>query len=136
MTVVHDLPPRWPEFVETFGLTRETVERRSIAFTFGTRVYFLPDRPMSAELAAHEKVHMRQQRDQVNEWWDRYFVDPEFRASQELEAHRVGLATYRKREKDRNMIARFAYEIAVDLAGGLYGDAFRTPGDAYEALTR
>ena len=59
-------------------------------FTYGKAIYAPRglDRK-NKPLIAHEKVHMRQQRNAVEHWWDRYLADPTFRLWQEVPAYHM-----------------------------------------------
>lgn len=91
-------------------------------FTYGDTVYNPSGGTLSAELVAHEAVHIKQQAAGAEEWWARYLEDEQFRLEQELEAHRAEYQAFCAREKDRNQRNRYLFTIAARLASPMYGN--------------
>lgn len=68
---------------EVFGVNWDM----GIIITYGDTVYCKFDLP--DHLIVHEQTHIDQQSVYgVEKWWDRYFIDKDFRLSQEVEAYR------------------------------------------------
>lgn len=72
-------------------------------------------------LLSHEAVHVKQQDGNPDAWWERYFVDVEWRVEQELAAYREQYRTFKILRTDRNERARYAVGLAGFMAGPLYG---------------
>lgn len=102
-----------------------------VVFTYGdtchTKSGTLPE-----WLVPHEEVHSRQQVD-PEEWWERYFIDPQFRFEQELEAYQVQYKWILEHYKDRNKQAQFLNKFASDLSGQMYGNLL-THSKAYRRI--
>jgi hypothetical protein len=113
MRIIHGKPPIWDLAVSLLGADERTV------FTYGSDVYVPGGGELGPELIAHEAVHVAQQTDPVV-WWNRYFESPEFRVEQELPAYRAQYADFCKRNKDRNVRARYLVYLAGVMAGPLY----------------
>lgn len=100
---------------------------KNTVFTYGTDIYTV--RPLEEPLYRHEVLHVIQQMQMKggpDAWWDKYFDDPEFRLSQELDAYRVQYLTAKKYIKDRNQLFRYLHDISVTLASDLYGNLLST----------
>jgi len=110
----HTKPPNWDKLVELFG-----VSWGKTVVTYGDTCYCA--NPLSLDLEVHEAVHAVQQSNPV-EWWDRYYVDKEFRLSQEIEAYKAQTKFLRKYVKDRNQLHRRLDSISRDLSGAMYGN--------------
>lgn len=121
-------PPIYAKAQELWGVKMED----GVVFTYGDTCHTitgnLPD-----WLAAHEIVHTRQQTN-PQEWWDKYFIDADFRFSQELEAYREQYKWIKKRVKDRNSCARWLNKFATDLSSPMYGGIV-TYSEAFEAIS-
>lgn len=73
-------------------------------------------------LIAHEETHAKYQEEMgLEEWWDRYLRDKQFRFDQELEAYQVQYRHYCKNVSDRNRRVRFLDFIATSLSSKMYG---------------
>lgn len=84
MRISTEKPPNWDKIVKQFGDRWDT----GVIVTYGDTAYHHKN-GFALDLHTHEETHMRQQRDMgVEEWWHRYFIDPTFRLTQELEAYR------------------------------------------------
>ncbi len=125
-----EYPPNYKAIAKTFKIKGRT----DIVFTYGYKLYIPSgDRP-DKHLMKHEETHARQQAEMgAEEWWARYFVDPQFRFVQELEA-------YRNQYRSMNTLpleTRIPYlqHIATDLAGPMYGDMMSV-ADAKTEITR
>lgn len=127
--IKHEYPPNLAQIETAFGPVGPTV-----IFTYAPHIYVPNGDRLSKPLIAHEEVHLRQQCDDPEMWWERYLADPEFRFQEELEAHRAEWATARRIIRDRNRSARILTAIARRLASPLYGSlvSFREAKAAIE----
>lgn len=119
LRIVNEKPPVYDRCKVQFGVDWD----QGIVITYGdtihTKVMNLP-----ADIILHESVHIEQQRAYGKEaWWDRYFVDPDFRKSQETDAYREQGRFLRKTIGDRNRRFRILNKIATNMAV-YYGDIF------------
>lgn len=131
-TIVKDYPPNFGVILQVFPNSKKP----GVIFTYGDKVYNPSNVSMSPALLAHEAVHVRQQSrdgETPEAWWLLYLNSPEFRYEQELEAHRVELAVYKK-TNNRHFSRKYAKDIAVRLAGPLYGNGIKTK-EAHNAIT-
>ena len=119
MKILTTRPPVADKIKEVFGTE---FDDGNIIVTYGDDVYtksgYLPP-----DLFAHEIIHVMQQTKMTPiQWWVRYFEDPEFRLSQELEAYRNQYTYYLDNIKDRNILYRELVRISRGLAGPTYGN--------------
>ena len=83
ITYSHEKPPIYERCVQKFGVDWD----KGVIFTYGDTVYSKNE--LDEDLKAHEATHVRQQTEMGKDvWWDKYFADPKFRLSQEVEAYR------------------------------------------------
>lgn len=91
-------------------------------FVYGDTCYC--KKPLTPDGIVHETVHTKQQTD-PEAWWKRYYSDPQFRFSQELEAYQAQWRFVRRYIRNRrtlDMAHDFLHSIAADLSGPLYGN--------------
>jgi len=110
-----------------FGIYERAVKQfevdfeKGIIFTIGNKIYTNQD--LSEDVIIHETTHIKQQSDYgVEEWWDKYFEDDEFRFTQELEAYRNQYNFFQKTCKDRNKVFELLKFCAKCLSGTMYGN--------------
>lgn len=127
MKIIHENPPFIDEARNVFRLPAGAI------FTFGDMIYNPSKNPIDEPLMMHEAVHSRQQGDKPQEWWQRYLVDKDFRLSQELPAYQVQFHAYKKLDKNRERVHRFAMRLARDLSSDQYGNIISFNG-AYQAI--
>jgi len=88
-------------------------------FTYGDTIYF--DRELPYDLVAHEITHVfQQEKEGVENWWDKYFKSKNFRLKQEAEAYHNQYEAVR-----RNDLVKAAFTLtrnAEELSGKLYGE--------------
>lgn len=83
--ILTEKPPIYERCVEVFGINWDD----GVIFTYGENIYCKDQALLSPDLLVHEETHIRQQMAMGKDiWWDRYFVDKEFRLSQEVEAYK------------------------------------------------
>jgi hypothetical protein len=116
MKIEHNTkPPIYNKCVEVFGVNWDD----GVIFTYGDTIYCkneIPDYKI-----AHESTHIKQQGNNPDEWWARYFVDTEFRLQQEIEAYLAENKILNK-IKDRNARFRIKDFNARCLSGKMYGN--------------
>lgn len=94
----------------------------NVIFTYGDTIFNPSGNLITEDLIKHESIHTEQQGDNPDAWWDRYFVDKEFRLSQEVEAYQAQFVVMKKFVKDRNVLNKHLIRIASDLSGKIYGN--------------
>lgn len=115
MKIVVDRPPVWDRCEKVFPLSGYEI------FAYGDIIYNPGGFKIPQWLIDHEKVHQKQQGEDVEGWWDRYLVDAEFRYEMEFEAHQAEYRSYCRHVKDRNARAGYLIIVAKKLAAPLYG---------------
>lgn len=71
---------------------------------------------------AHEETHLAQQAGaNLEEWWEKYIADKEFRLRMETEAYQAESKWIEKNIRDRNVKYTLRHRIAVDLSSTIYG---------------
>jgi hypothetical protein len=77
-------PPVYQRCREVFGVDWN---KQKLVITYGDTIY-CKNVPVSDDLVVHESTHIKQQLAMGKEiWWEKYFVDKDFRLSQEKEAY-------------------------------------------------
>ena len=77
---------------------------------------------LTADIIEHEIIHLKQQQEiGLETWWDKYLSDNAFRLSMELPAYRRQYKYLKSIKTDRNQIARWMHEWALNLSGKGYG---------------
>ena len=110
-------PPNINKIRERFGEIPN-----SVVFTYGDILYAPKGKNIPKNLRVHEKVHMKQQGDDPEGWWDKYLTDVDFRLEQEVEAYKKQFGFYRSTCKIKSRIPLFLNRIAKDLSGSIYGN--------------
>jgi len=112
-------PPNIEEIAAAFPLLSQQI---GPVFAYGDRIYVPDGGVLPAWLLAHEIVHcMRQQEMGVEAWWNRYFIDREFRYNEELLAHTAEYQHYISKTSASRQQKRAALKIAAKrLANPLY----------------
>ena len=90
-------------------------------FAWDGTIYNPSGGPVSSALISHEKVHFKQQDGDPEAWWEKYLADVDFRLEQEIESHRAEYKEFCKGVRQRETRVRYLSEIALRLAGPLYG---------------
>jgi TPP-dependent pyruvate/acetoin dehydrogenase alpha subunit len=115
LTISREKPPVYDELHEKFGVEWN----KGVIITYGKTVHCKYKIPKQKK--AHERVHIKQQKDPVK-WWKRYIEDVEFRREQEIEAYKKEVQWIRenikgfKHKKDR------IDKIVQDICSSMYGD--------------
>jgi hypothetical protein len=117
MIILNEYPPLIDKIDEIFH-----TRGKEIIYAWGDKIYnplgvHIPD-----FLIAHEEVHGKRQGDNIEDWWQRYMLDIEFRYQEELHAHAREFKIRSQGVKDRNEINRLLMFSANRLAAPLYGN--------------
>ena len=117
MIISNEKPKIYDRLHKAFGVEWEKGLIIANAGTIHTAVKFLPPAKI-----AHEEVHFIQQsKMNIDEWWEKYLAEPEFRLQMELEAYRAEVRYINKFIKNRNLAYQLKHDIAVTLASSVYG---------------
>lgn len=122
-TVTSERPPEhiYQKAREIFG-DKVNFENGTV-FTYGNKIHIYDKSRLDTPLFHHEAVHVRQQTKMgVEMWWSKYFLDKEFRLSQELEAYTRQVKSIKKHIKDRNRRAMYIHQICKDISSSMYGN--------------
>ena len=71
-TISNEYPPNYEEIKKAFNLVK------GVVFTYGNTIYNPDNIKINKLLLEHEKVHIRQQGTNPEEWWKRYLIDKDF----------------------------------------------------------
>lgn len=117
MEVVQGYPPNYEKIKAAFD-----IGDRKVVFTYGQTIYNPHRDIVSDHLRVHETVHMRQQLEMgIEEWWDKYIEDAEFRWEQEVEAY-AHQYNFMKKACSNRVLKDFLFSIASDLSSPIYGN--------------
>ena len=109
-------PPNWEEIIKHFPVDFD----RGVIVTYGSHIYCKYD--LRDDKLVHEKTHIKQQKDYgVEKWWERYYIDKEFRLSQEMEAYKNEIEWVKKNITDRNKRHLMTRQIFTDISSPMYG---------------
>jgi len=115
--ISNEKPAIYDKLHEAFGVEWTAGLIIANAGTIHTAVKFLPPAKI-----AHEEVHFIQQsKMNIDEWWEKYLADPEFRLRMETEAYQAEVRYINKFIKDMNLAYQMKHDIAVTLASSVYG---------------
>lgn len=131
MKIVYAKPPNYERVANAFNLE----DHPGVIFTYGNKIYVPAGDKLKIDkpLMRHEETHARQQRDiGIEEWWDKFITEPEFRLSQELEAYREQYRNMADLSVDQRM--GYLNHICGDLSGEMYGNIM-THEEARVAIT-
>lgn len=130
MKIIRAYPPNYNAIAGAFPFIKG---RPGILYAWGDRIYNPSGADVPFWIMKHEETHgLRQQSCRlaghcdmvdvrIEDWWDRYIAEPQFRLQEELAAHREEWKAYISRvpnQKDREM---YLTMIAQRLSGKLYG---------------
>lgn len=102
---------------EMFGVRFED----GIIFTYGTEIHTKFQLP--EHLIIHEMTHVDQQLAMgVDKWWHKYFENPDFRLTQELEAYQRQYKWAKSNIKDRTEVFNILEHCVKCLSGKMYGN--------------
>ena len=115
LRIVQEQPPIIDTARRVFRLPEGAI------FCWGDTLYNPSGNLIDFPTMKHEETHSKQQGNDPDKWWQRYFTDNNFRKGQELEAYRVQYKEAQKLIKDRNALFRYVLRIAGDFASEMYG---------------
>lgn len=112
------LPPNYPAIAAAFPAARAA----NVIFAYGDIIYTSSGKEIGPHLRVHEQIHGdRQSALGVEEWWERYLIDPDFRYHEELLAHRAEYKSMTESAFNRNQRRAALKIVAQRLASPLYG---------------
>lgn len=110
-------PPIYERLKARFGVSWD----KGIAITYGDTVY--SKYPIDKILASHEEVHVWQQAQMgVEEWWNLYLNNDNFRLNQEVQAYKRQIEAIKTFIKDKNQAFLAIRKIYLDLSSDMYGN--------------
>lgn len=115
MKIIVGYPPNIEKIRKRFDMKDFTP-----VFAWGNILYNPSGLPIPDDLMIHEQQHETQQKDKVEEWWNQYLTNDNFRLWQEVEAYRAQYKFVRDKT-DRKSSRNFLRLIAQNLASSLYG---------------
>lgn len=95
---------------------------KTAIFTYGDTIYNPNKSYLDPFVIAHETLHRSQQKENPEDWWNKYLSDGNFRLSQEIPAYQVQYSLLSKTLKNRDQIALWLHHLATDLSGEMYGN--------------
>ena len=119
-------PPNIDKIKEKLDITDEMIKNKKIIFCYGDTVYNPTFSDIPDHQIAHEQVHVRQQQNKPDEWWELYLNDVDFRLSQEIEAYKAQYQYVKRFIKDRNLLNKYALTFAGYLSDEIYGNLITT----------
>ncbi len=117
MKIINKLPPIYNKIIKS-----DLKPNKYTIYTYGDVIYNPNNLNIPDDLIVHESIHSRQQIHNVDEWWNKYLLNKEFRLNQELEAY---VAQYRficMKVKDRNQRNKILLDICNILSSEIYGN--------------
>lgn len=115
--LIHNKPAIYDVLKDKFGVNWDD----GIIITYAPDIYC--KFPLTEFKVEHEITHITQQEKYgVDEWWNRYLIDVEFRLSQEIEAYLNEARLIKKKVKDRNKRFLYIQQISKDLSSSIYGN--------------
>ena len=116
-----------PNIIKISAVLPAAINDTSIVYTYDGKIYTPGNLYLPNDLVHHEMVHMRQQGDDPDGWWDSYLEDVEFRFDQELEAY-TAQWEYIKNDPSFNRERRRAFKtfIAESISSPMYGNIIST----------
>jgi len=115
MKIIVDYPPNFELIKAAFPLVKENV------FAYAPDIYNPNKNYLDPIVIKHEEVHIKQQGDNPEQWWQRYIVDSAFRFSQEAEAYQDQYKNLQKLTKGRTKLFNWLHTLAKDLSSPVYG---------------
>ena len=134
MTIIlNEKPPNYEEIKKHFPFNE-----RDTIFCYGDKIYNPAGIQIAQAFIEHEETHMRQQRDIGGPeiWWNRYFVEPDFRLTQELEAYGRQYWFFCTKNHDRNDRVRYLWQLSSIMRSPMYKVGNISHNDVVRAITR
>ena len=117
LEIVKDFPPFYGHIIN-YGMK----PREDTIYPFGLRIYNPSGLPIPDDIMIHEAMHIRQQGNDPQAWWEKYLTDKGFRLSQEIEANREQYKFICKAVKDRNKRFKALDAICRNVSSEIYGN--------------
>lgn len=112
-----ETPPNYKAIAKTFDIK----DKPGVVFTYGDKLFIPSGNEPDKPLLRHEECHARQQNAMgIEEWWNKYLVDPGFRFTEELQAYREQYRAMASLPLEQRI--GYLNHIAGDLAGEMYGN--------------
>jgi len=118
MIISNTFPPNYDKIIKAIPAVKK---QPRIIFTYGDTIHVPLPTNLPTELIKHEELHRdRQAEIGVDEWWNKYLADPEFRFQEELASYRIQYHWAEMYRKDvREAILN---DISKHLSGSMYGN--------------
>lgn len=113
----NEYPPNYSEILVAFS----DIEKFKPIFAYGDTIYNPFKRAIPADIVFHESIHMRQQGNYPDIWWNQYLNNEEFRLNQELEAYGEQYAFVVRNIPSNKMNKAALFSMAQALSGESYG---------------
>ena len=117
MKIIVKYPPNYKDICNKLGI----IPGHSTVYCWGDVIYNPSDITIPLDVIIHESVHGEQQGTKVEEWWDRYLSDGEFRLSQEIPAYHKQYLYLSKIVKG-DALFKILHQLAAVLSGSLYNN--------------
>ena len=116
MLILNAKPPIWDEAHKHFD-----IDDSATFYAYGDTIYNPAGIHVPEYIVIHEEVHMEQQLSMgVELWWQRYFSEPQFRYSQEVQAYGRQYWYFKKDERDGNMKSRYLHKLVEIMMSPMY----------------
>ena len=129
--IKNEFPPNYNQIKNFFP----NCEERKAVFTYFPYIYNPFNQVITPDLEHHEKVHIKQQGDNPQGWWDKYCTDSQFRYEMELDAysqqykflkeHHTLYETDKGDVKVRTFSAKTLNKLLDQMASALTGDLYQ-----------
>jgi hypothetical protein len=116
MKIIQSLPPNINKIKAVL------TPHESAVFAYNGAIYNPSGVHLPRHLEVHEEVHIIQQGDMCDKWWDKYLSDPKFRFKQEIEAHHAQYKFIKATTADREKVIFLVHFYAIALSGPMYGN--------------
>ncbi len=118
MKVSENYPPNYAQYKEYFPSLKEFHP----VFCYGDTIHNPFKVNLTPDILKHEEVHMKQQGNFIDIWHNKYFLDPEFRLQQEVEAYAVQYRFIKQFMKGKLLdwgLDQMAHSLSSELYGNL-----------------
>jgi hypothetical protein len=114
----------WPPNIKAIDKAFQVKDKPNVLYAYGTTIYNPSGVDIPEHLVVHELIHGERQLKlpSIDDWWDRYINEPQFRLQEEVIAHKGEWATFVKNYTDRNIRARHFHFMCQRLSGPIYGN--------------
>ena len=116
--IVREFPPVYSKLIGKFPIEGN----KGVIFSWGGIIYNPYSIYIPPHLIVHEAVHGLRQIDQgIENWWDNYISDDQFRFDEELQAHVAEYLALVGDNANRPIRRRAMKQVTKRLCGPLYG---------------